>query len=154
MAHVELSLSEVFAPASRPATLPPSESLTRWGVVVSEAVESCLLIDSKATVVAISKAACALLGLGVPADVIGLPLLNGGIRLLDFTAARAELTEQEIDKIPPLLALSSGRLARGLLRVRPVRADNSDITIDAISTPILAPAGGEVDGSLTFLSPV
>ena len=86
------------------------------------------------------------------AALIGRPLLDGGLRLLDFTANRGELTEAEADKIPPLLALSSGRLARGLLRVQAASADNSDATVDAISTPVLT--DGTVAGSLTFFSEV
>jgi len=116
VAHVELSLSEVFVPAAGTPTEPGSGSFHQWCVTVEGAAEPCLLIDGRTRVVAVSASGCALLGLGTPAEVIGLPLLRGGLRLLDFTAARLELTEQEVDKIPPLLALSSGRLARGLLR--------------------------------------
>lgn len=150
MAHVELSLSEVFAPIAR--TVPEHLNLQRWADTVSAAAEPCLLIDIDTSITAISVAACTLLGLGSPQDMLGLPLLGGGLRLLDFTAARAELTEQEVDKIPPLLALSSGRLARGLLRVRPHTGSSLDATVDAISTPVLL--HGTVAGSLTFFSEV
>ncbi|MEH1012711.1 hypothetical protein V6U90_06270 [Micromonospora sp. CPCC 206060] len=151
MAHVELSLTEVLAPAVHSPT-EPTDSLAQWSATVRHAAEPCLLIDRETRVDAVSTAACALLGLGTPAEVIGLPLLKGGLRLLDFTAARAELTEQEVDKIPPLLALSSGRLARGLLRVRAGTPGGPDATVDAISTPVLV--HGAVAGSLTFFSEV
>ncbi|GAA2713773.1 hypothetical protein ACFY2R_04830 [Micromonospora olivasterospora] len=152
MAHVELSLSEVFVPAAR--TLPEQESdnFGQWSVTVSRATEPCLLIDADTRVVAVSTSGCELLCLGCPEDVIGLPLLDGCLRLLDFTAHRGELTEQETDKIPPLLALHSGRLARGLLRVQATAAGCSDPTVDAISTPVLT--GGQVAGSLTFFAEV
>lgn len=152
MAHVELSLSEVFVPTAGTPTEQGSDNFDQWSLVVSAADEPCLLIDADARVVAISASGCELLGLGDPRDVIGRPLFDGGLRLLDFTANRGELTEPEIDKIPPLLALSSGRLARGLLRVQGVSPDASDATVDAISTPVLT--DGAVAGSLTFFSEV
>ncbi|MEH0936833.1 PAS domain-containing protein [Micromonospora psammae] len=152
MAHVELSLSEVFVPAARTPTEQGSDNFGQWSATVSHADEPCLLIDADTRVVAISSSGCDLLCLGAPEDVVGLPLLEGGLRLLDFTAARHELTEQETDKIPPLLALHSGRLARGLLRVQAAGAESSDATVDAISTPVLTHGG--VAGSLTFFSEV
>ncbi|MCL7456492.1 hypothetical protein AB0I85_08955 [Micromonospora echinofusca] len=152
MAHVELSLSDVFVPAAGTSTEQEFDNLGRWSSTVSSAAEPCLLIDAGTRVVAVSDAGCELLCLGDPEDVTGLPLLDGGLRLLDFTANRCELTEPEIDKIPPLLALSSGRLARGLLRVQGASADAPDSTVDAISTPVFT--RGTVAGSLTFFSPV
>ncbi|MGK5445717.1 PAS domain-containing protein [Micromonospora sp. URMC 105] len=152
MAHVELSLSEVFAPESRTPTEQESDNVGQWSATVSHADEPCLLIDSDTRVVAISSSGCRLLCLGAPEDVVGLPLLEGRLRLLDFTAARGELTEQDTDKIPPLLALHSGRLARGLLRIQAAGEDAPDATVDAISTPVLAT--GAVAGSLTFFSEV
>ncbi|MBY8873645.1 hypothetical protein K7640_17575 [Micromonospora sp. PLK6-60] len=152
MAHVELSLSEVFVPDGRTSTEREFDSLERWSEIVAEAAEPCLLIDAETRVVAVSASGCELLCLGAPEDMIGLPLLGGGLRLLDFTANRGELTEQETDKIPPLLALHSGRLARGLLRVQATAEGASDATVDAITTPVLH--DGSVAGSLTFFSEV
>lgn len=152
MVHVELSLSEVFVPTTGTPTEQGSDNFERWSSTVSHADEPCLLIDAETRVVAVSASGCELLCLGTPEDVIGLPLLAGGLRLLDFTANPRELTEQERDKIPPLLALSSERLARGLLRVQGASADAPDATVDAISTPVLT--DGSVAGSLTFFSEV
>lgn len=152
MAHVELSLTEVLAPTVQSPAESGADSFAQWSATVRRAAEPCLLIDLETRVDAVSAAACTLLGLGTPADVVGLPLLKGGLRLLDFTAAKAELTEQEVDKIPPLLALSSGRLTRGLLRVRVGPPGGTDTTVDAISTPVLV--HGEVAGSLTFLAEI
>lgn len=152
MAHVELSLTEAFVPQATD-TSPGygSDSFTHWSATVSQADEPCLLIDLHTTIAAISVSCCALLGLGAPADVVG-QLLGSELRLLDFTAARGELTEQEVDKIPPLLALSSGRLARGLLRLQFGSTRTNDATVDAIATPLLV--DGAVAGSLTFFSEV
>ncbi|MEU0547222.1 hypothetical protein [Micromonospora sp. NPDC005979] len=152
MAHVELSLSEVFVPSARASTESEFDNVGQWSSTVGRADEPCLLIDADTRVMAISTAGCALLCLGEPAGLIGRPLLDGGLRLLDFTANRGELTEAEIDKIPPLLALSSGRLARGLLRVQAASGGGPDATVDAISTPVLS--DGVVAGSLTFFSEV
>ncbi|WP_319459231.1 PAS domain-containing protein [Micromonospora sp. RTP1Z1] len=152
MAHVDLSLSEVFAPAAGTPTEQESDNFEQWSSTVSHAAEPCLLIDADTTVVAISSSGCELLCLGAPEDVIGRPLLDGGLRLVDFTANSSELTEQETDKIPPLLALHSGRLARGLLRVQEPGTDAPGTTVDAISTPVLA--DDSVAGSLTFFSVV
>ncbi|MCW3816550.1 PAS domain-containing protein [Micromonospora sp. DR5-3] len=150
MAHVELSLSEVLVPAAGTPNEQEFDNFGQWSATVSRAAEPCLLVDADTTVVAISSAGCDLLCLGAPEDVIGRPLLEG-VRLVDFSAQPSELTEQETDKIPPLLALHSGRLARGLLRVQGPGAD-AGTTVDAISTPVLAE--GAVAGSLTFFSPV
>lgn len=146
MAHVELSLSEVFPPQPRPA---PTDSFTTWVAAVAAAAEPCLVIDADTVVAAVSVSGCALLGLGDPANAVGRPLLDSGLRLVDFTAARVELPETEIDKIPPVLALTSGCLARGLLRVQ---SGETDATVDAIATPLLV--DGAVAGSLTFFSEV
>ncbi|MEV1286698.1 PAS domain-containing protein [Micromonospora sp. NPDC049679] len=152
MPHVELSLSETFVPQSRhPLAQDQAEGIERWGTTVATAPEPCLVIDAEMRISAASVSCCELLGLGTPAEAVGRPLLGGVLRLVDFTAARSELTENEIDKIPPLLALTSGRLARGLLRVE-WGAGEGDATVDAIATPLWA--GGIVTGSLTFFSEV
>jgi PAS domain-containing protein len=153
LAHVELSLTEAFdlpEAAFDLDTRTPVDSFGRWSTTVAAAEEPCLVIDSDYTIVSASSSCCALLGLGEPAQAAGLPLLDAGIRLVDFTAARSELTEPEIEKIPPLLAVTSGRLARGLLRVR--GGADGDATVDAIATPLLVE--GAVAGSLTFFSVV
>lgn len=153
MAHVELSLSEAFVPRSRPpADSDSADSFANWVATVSAAAEPCLIIDTDRVIAAASVSCCELLGLGDPVDVVGRPLLEGGLRLVDFTAAQSELTEAEIAKIPPLLALTSKRLARGLLRVQTERAGESVATVDAVASPLLL--DGAVAGSLTFFSEV
>jgi hypothetical protein len=162
VAHVELEI-EALAPREtegvEPTTGPPagaawtptpwSTSFDRWAETVFAADEPCLVIDASMTIVAASATCCELLGLADPRTAVGLPLLDAGLRLVDFTAARSELTDTEVDKIPPLLAVTSGRQARGLLRVN---HDNVDATVDAIATPLLL--DGKVVGSLTFFATV
>jgi hypothetical protein len=169
VAHVELSLTEAFVPLARtpgdpdldlpdfiaehasPADPAAGTSFSRWAATVAAAAEPCLVIDAACTIVAASSACCRLFGIGEPGIAAGLPLLDAGLRLVDFTAAGGELTETEIDKIPPLLAVTSGRAARGLLRVR-CPDENGAATLDALATPLFD--GETVAGSLTFFSVV
>ncbi|BCB86012.1 PAS domain-containing protein [Phytohabitans suffuscus] len=152
MAHVELSISEAFVPETRASIqLEQLGSLELWAPTVAAAGEPCMVIDAEMAIVAISDSACQLLGLGSPADATGESLLEGVLRLVDFTQARTELPDTEIDKIPPMLAISSGRLARGLLRVQ-TGDEGEAATVDAIATPLHD--GGEVTGSLTFFCEV
>ncbi|BCJ53329.1 hypothetical protein Asp14428_48040 [Actinoplanes sp. NBRC 14428] len=154
MAHVELSLSGAFVPQART----PDESefvsnIDRWAATVWQAVEPCLVIDVGYSIVAVSPSASDLLGLGKGAEVVGRPLLGGegALRLIDFTAGGGDLTEQEIEKIPPRLALTSERLARGLMRIQQPNEERH-VTVDAIATPILE--NGRVVASLTFFSAI
>ncbi|GAA2845047.1 hypothetical protein Acy02nite_46270 [Actinoplanes cyaneus] len=149
MAHVELSLSGAFVPQARtPAEAEFVTSIERWASTVAIADEPCLIIDAGGAILAVSLSGSELLGLGKPADAIG-KRLTATLHLIDFTAGAGPLEDPEAEKIPPLLAVRSERLARGLLRVVP-DAEKPPLTVDAVSTPLLA--GGRVAGSLTFLS--
>lgn len=154
MAHVELSLSGAFVPQARtPVESEFVSNIDRWAATVWQAVEPCLVIDAHHTVVAASPAGSDLLGLAKGADVVGKPLLGGegALRLVDFTAAGSELSSQEMDKIPPIMALTSERLARGLLRIQQ-QGEERHVTVDAVSTPLLE--NGHVVASLTFFSEI
>jgi hypothetical protein len=141
--HVELSLTEIGPATPRV----PSDLIEVWAQAVTRAAEPSLVIDAAARVVAMSPSCLVMLGLTEPP--IGQPLNGGALRLIDFSAQGGALTDNEIGKIPPLLSLSSGRLARGLIRID---CDGSICTLDAIATPIGEPAA--VVGSLTFFSSV
>jgi PAS domain-containing protein len=154
VAHVELSLSGAFVPQARtPAESEFVSSIDRWAATVWQAVEPCLVIDTAFRIVAVSPSASELLGLGKGLDAVGQPLLggDGSLRLIDFTAGGGDLTEQEIEKIPPLLALTSERLARGLMRVQPT-GEEGHLTVDAIASPLSE--SGRVAASLTFFSAI
>jgi hypothetical protein len=148
VAHVELSLSESFVPQSEGGA-PVVAGMACWARSVNKAEEACLVIDADGRIVAASTSCHELLGLGAPGGAVGRFLLDG-VRLVDFTAAREELTEAEVETTPPLLALSSGRLARGLMRVHD--GADFDATVDAIATPLSQ--DGKVVGSLTFFAPI
>ncbi|GAA0563008.1 hypothetical protein GCM10010172_52910 [Paractinoplanes ferrugineus] len=151
MGHIELSLSGAFVPQARtPAEAEFVTSVDRWTSTVTEAPEPCLVIDTTTTILALSVSCSELFGLGKPIEVVGQPL-STAIRLIDFTALAAALDEADVEKIPPLLAIRSKRLARGLLRVAPIPGE-PPLTVDAITTPLLH--NDEVAGSLTFFSPV
>jgi PAS domain-containing protein len=151
VAHVELSLSGAFVPQARtPAEDEFVTSVERWASTVAVADEPCLIIDGSGSILAVSPSCSELLGLGKPTEALG-QRLSSALHLIDFTAGAGRLEEPEAEKIPPLLALSSERLARGLMRVVPGIGE-APLTVDAVSTPLLS--GGRVAGSLTFLSPV
>jgi hypothetical protein len=140
---VELSLSSSVAPDWRPQL--PLE-LARWVAAVTESAEPALVIDASAVVIACTPSCARMLGL--PHTWMG-ERLPDALRLIDFTAAGSDLPEPERDLIPPLLAVASGRLARGLMRVRDCAHPGEIRTLDAISTPLHA--DGVAVGSLTFL---
>jgi len=151
VAQIELSLSGGFVPQARtPAEAEFVMNVERWSISVASAAEPCLIIDGASTILSISPSGSELLRLGKPADSVGQSLL-GGVRLIDFTAGGGELDEPEVEKIPPLLAIKTGRLARGLMRVQ-TEPGNAHITVDAIATPLIE--NEQVVASLTFLSAV
>lgn len=148
MAHVELSLSEPFAAQldRDHVAFDRFASIDRWSASVRGAAEPCLVIDDAGAIAAVSISACNLLGFASPDEVIGRVLHSGDLlALVDFTPAPAALSEGDMEKIPPLLALSSGRLARGLMRVR---SGAASVTMDAVATPLWDRS--RVVGSLTF----
>jgi hypothetical protein len=106
-----------------------------------------LVIDSRAVIVAMSQPCVEMLGLS--AAPVGASLRAGPIKLIDFGADGDKLSENEVGKVAPILAVTSGRLARGLIRVK---IKGSVYTLDAVATPIGRPDA--VAGSLTFFSPV
>jgi PAS domain-containing protein len=136
--------------ARTPAEAEFVPGVDRWTSTVAAAAEPCLVIDASTTILAVSVSCCELFGLGKPVDVVG-QRLGEALRLIDFTAGAAALDESDADKIPPLLAIRSERMTRGLLRVVP-SPGAPPLTVDAIATPLLGPGG--VAGALTFFSPV
>jgi hypothetical protein len=122
--------------------------MQRWQEAVQNANEACIVLDLKAVVVAASPGCLGLLYLE-PVGAVGRKLTDV-LDLLDFNAVSGKLPEWEVDKIPPLLAISTAGLARGLLRVSD--PESSFTTVDAIAVPLLDAAG--VAGSLTFFAPV
>lgn len=150
MAHVELSLSELTDPGpDRIAAARGSGSLSLWAFTVEAAREACVVLDRNGVVVAASPGCAGLLHIE-PAAAVGHRLVDGVLRLLDFNPVSGELPVWEVDKIPPMLAIKSGGLARGLLRLPGLHG--APMTVDAISVPLRDATA--VVGSLTFFAPV
>jgi hypothetical protein len=161
--HVELSLIEdpsrlranvsPEVPKARapqePSPFGHASSLDRWASVVTGAAEPSLVLDAGSTIIAASASCAEMIGLGDPEIARGRRLRDAGVRLVDFTNSLDELDPTETGKIPPLLAISSRRLARGLMRVA-CPETKAACTMDAIATPLWD--GAAVVGSLTFFS--
>ncbi|HCT75018.1 MAG TPA: hypothetical protein DGT23_00185 [Micromonosporaceae bacterium] len=127
-----------------------ADPLEQWAAPIAAAEESCLVIDAEGIIVAASRPFARMFCLSQPSELTGRHVLDAEVLLLiDFTAAGNALGESERDQIPPLLALSSARLARGLMRVR--NGEDSR-TLDAVATPLRQ--GGQVVGSLSFFAVV
>jgi hypothetical protein len=151
VAHLEMALTEPLpAPAPDLSECPSATStIDHWSDAVDTATEPCLVIDAKAVVLAASAAASELLGFVHSQAAVGVCLYDGSLPLIDFAAAASPLPDTELAKVPPVQALLSQRLSRGLLRVR---LGNEVVTIDAIATPLWE--DDEVVGSLTFFCTV
>jgi PAS domain-containing protein len=148
--QVELELSGPYHSAvSLPAGQEPTGALTRWATAVDAADEACLLLDAQGVVVTLSAGFTQLSGV-TRAGAVGRRLTDRVLHLLDFTADNAALPDWEVGKIPPLLAIGSKTLARGLLRIGD--RQGAMTTVDAIATPVTE--AGSVVGSLTFFAPV
>jgi len=142
---VELSL-ELSDPSASERRVPGSLEL--WSRTAYVANEPCVVIDDEGVVVALSPGCGDLLGIDID-DAVGRVLAREVLDLRDFSALQRALPDWEITKTPPLLAISSAGLARGLLRVW---VDGSTKTVDAISVPLVD--AGTTVGSLTFFVPV
>jgi hypothetical protein len=120
-----------------------------WSFTAEVAQEPCLVLDRSGIVVAASPGCATLLAID-PVTAVGHRLAGGVLRLFDFNPVSAELTAWEVEKIPPLLAITSGGLTRGLMRIPGL--DGSLTTVDAVSVPLREVEG--VVGSLTFFASV
>jgi hypothetical protein len=147
VAHVELDFESPMTATTRTSD---SHPLQRWSLAVAEAYEPCLVVDRHARIIAVSMSACRLLGFAGPQAAIGLSLYDHALPLLDFTAEGQPLSEDDLPRIPPMIALTSRLLARGVLRVR--TRDGHVVTMDAVATPLRHHE--HVVGSLTFFCEV
>lgn len=110
-----------------------------WHAAVRSSAEACLLLDQEARVVAASLAVGAVLGT-TSASAIGARFVDL-VTAVDFTSGAAPDAELE-RSMPPLRALATGGLARGLLRLRSAAGL---VTYDVVAVPI----GGQ-SGALAF----
>lgn len=125
----------------RPA---PVEPLATWLPSVRSAQDCCVLLDATGRVAAASPAAAPLLA-GTPESWVGARLTDL-VSAVDFTSGAAPHVTPEM-AMPPLRALASGGLARGLMRLR--LADGVVVTYDVVSVPVCG-----ARGVLSFFVPV
>lgn len=123
---------------------PTDAGFALWAARVREAAESCLLVDEQGRVAAMSIGCGVMLNID-PVETVGALLLDL-IVMVDFSATGLPLPDPEL-QAPPLRALKSGGLARGLVRIR--RRTGTLTTYDVVGVPL---AGGL--GALGFLTAV
>lgn len=148
MAHIELSLTPAdAAPDALPSlrVVGRPRDLDAWLAAVAEAEEPCLVLDAGGVIMGASPAAVRLLGAEAADELLGRGLLEDVVELLDFAGGADRLPDTQLPRLAPLLALGSGALARGLMRIR---SGGEVVTLDAVSTPLRV--DGELAGSLTF----
>jgi hypothetical protein len=121
-----------------------SGGIAAWADRVSEAQETALLLNERGRVVAISTGAALALNLDV-SSCIGKPLLDLVV-VVDFSATGVPVDDPDV-QLPPLKALRSLTMARGLVRLRLGRGVLT--TYDCVGVPL---AGGV--GALAFFAEV
>jgi hypothetical protein len=115
-----------------------------WAQRVMEAQETALLLNARGHVVAMSTGAALALNLDVMA-CLGRPLLELVV-VVDFSATGVPVEDADV-QLPPLKALRSHTMARGLVRLR--LGGGVLVTYDCVGVPL---AGG--DGALAFFAAV
>ena len=129
---------------SSPELAPLRETLRAWVTVVATSADPCLVLSADGRVAGLSVSAAALVA-EAPMDIVGRRLVGDVFALVDFSSAAEPMPADAM--VPPVQAISSGVLSRGLVRLR--RADGVTLTLDAIATPLHAD-DGLIIGSLTF----
>jgi len=145
VAHVDLSLSDLYEADPPRGRL--EGSLELWSLAAGSAQEHVYWSTRPASW-SPRRPAVARSSASRPTTRRAARWSTGCSGLLDFNTISGELPGWEVDKIPPLLAITTGGLARGLLRVPGIGGGIS--TVDAISVPLRD--GLDVVGSLTFFS--
>jgi hypothetical protein len=115
-----------------------------WTRRITEAQETALLLNNRGRVVAISTGAALALNLDA-ATAVGKPLMEL-LTLIDFSATGVPVEDPDV-QLPPLKALRSQSMARGLVRLR--LRGGVLATYDCVGVPL---AGG--DGALAFFAEV
>jgi hypothetical protein len=118
--------------------------IASWAERVTEAQETALLLNERGRVVAISTGAALALNLDVT-TCLGKALLDLVV-VVDFSATGVPIDDPDV-QLPPLKALRSQTMARGLVRLRLGRGVLT--TYDCVGVPL---AGGA--GALAFFAEV
>jgi PAS domain-containing protein len=136
-ADASVATTTLTAPAT-PTSIPRTLDLdahrpqgrSAWLLAVRTSAEACLLLDADGRICAASSAAGNLVG-GMT-DAIGAKFADL-VSSVDFTSGAAPDLEPE-RSMPPLRALATGGLARGLMRVRV--SDGTLVTYDVVAVPL------------------
>jgi hypothetical protein len=121
-----------------------TRGVAAWAPRIREAEEACLLLDENGRLVALSTG-CALALTIDPVSGVGQPLVDL-VEMVDFSATGLRVEDPEV-QLPPLKALRTDSLARGLVRLR--LGKTVTVTYDVVGVPL---AGGV--GALAFFSEV
>jgi PAS domain-containing protein len=114
----------------------PAPAVAAWATQVRASREAAVLVDATGRVVALSDEAARQWGVGADAAV-GVRLLDL-LTVVDFTEGAVALADAEMH-VPPLRALFSGRMARGLVRVR--TGAGALATYDVVGVPLESGVG-------------
>lgn len=145
--HLELSSADVDDSEAPALRLVRPSPLDRWLEAVHHAEEACLVLDAGGVVLGISNSCLGLLGFDSD-DSLGRGLLDV-MDFVSFDSSGRRPPAHQLHRMPPIAALRSGTLARGLIRIV---VDGEPRTLDAVACPLHA--DGAVAGSLTVFSPV
>lgn len=118
--------------------------IAAWAERVTEAQETVLVLNDRGRVVAISTGAALALNLDL-SSCLGRPLLEL-VTVVDFTETGVPVEDPDV-QLPPLKALRSQSMARGLVRLR--LGQGVLTTYDCVGVPL---AGGS--GVLAFFAEV
>jgi len=124
----------------------PCGGVEVWATVAAHSADLVLVLDATGRVLALSAAAAELIGAVGPHEAPGRHLLDV-LDLVDFNPTPGDAS-MYADRIPPLLAIASNALSRGLLRVR---TGERTITVDAVAAPV-HDVSGVLVGAVAFLA--
>jgi PAS domain-containing protein len=124
----------------------PSEVALAWARLAAGSADLVVALDGGGRVLAVSPSAAQLIA-GPGGDRVAGRHLLDVLDLVDFNPTPGDAS-MYADRIPPLLAIASNALSRGLLRVR---TRGRTVTLDAVAAP-LHDASGALVGAVCFLT--
>jgi PAS domain-containing protein len=124
----------------------PSEVALAWARLAAGSADLVVALDGGGRVLAMSPSAAQLI-VGPGSDRVAGRHLLDVLDLVDFNPTPGDAS-MYADRIPPLLAIASNALSRGLLRVR---TRGRTVTLDAVAAP-LHDASGALVGAVCFLT--
>lgn len=124
-------------------------ALSPWRTAVTASSDACLLLAADTRIVAISRAARRILGLGPDVELTMPRFLDLGLQFLDFTAGAHPLVDAELARLAPVQTLQTDALERSLMRILHHGVHR---TFDVTASPLHSPPRLDAVGSLAFFS--